>query len=154
LDAIAKVPKTNADSRRTAGEAAPPAGVAKSTLEPAPLEAILGPSNAAKDGMVKFVFAKKTAMHGTELGAPMGVNTWATFAGSPSAAVVDGDFAMLQREVQGVLKALTRAGISIVAIHGHMIGEEPRIVFLHFWGKGSADELARGIHAALDSQQK
>ena len=154
MDAVAKVPKTNADGGRAVGEGAPATGAAKSTLEPAPLEAILGPSNAAKDGMVKFVFGKKTSMHGTEMGAPMGVNTWAAFAGSPTASVVDGDFAMLQGEVQGVLKALTRAGISVVAIHNHMIEEEPRIVFLHFWGKGPAEELARGIHVALDSQQK
>ena len=154
LDAIAKVPKANAGGGGAVDEASLAAGAVKSTLEPAPLEAILGPSNAAKDGMVKFVFGRKTSMHGTEVGAPMGVNTWAAFAGSPTASVVDGDFAMLQGEVQGVLKALTRAGISIVAIHNHMIEEEPRIVFLHFWGKGPAEELARGIHAGLDSQQK
>jgi hypothetical protein len=157
LDAIAKVQKPNAGGGSHSGRAAEgggPASPAKSTLQPGPLEAILGPSNAVKDGMVKFVFGKKTTMHGIEAGAPMGVNTWAVFAGSASASVVDGDFAMLQAEVRGVLKALTKANIDIVAIHSHMIDEEPRIVFLHFWGRGPAEELARGVRAALDTQQK
>src|SRR6185295_1760610 len=80
----------------------------KSAIDPQPLAAIFGQPGQAKDGMVKFVFAKKTFMHGTAAGAGMGVNTWAAFAGSPQAAVVDGDFAMLEDELQGVLKALRR----------------------------------------------
>ena len=82
----------------------------------------------------------------------MGVNTWAAFAGSDYKAVVDGDFAMRESELQGVLKALRGAGISIVAIHNHMIGEEPRIVFLHYWGLGPTETLARGLKAALETQ--
>ena len=87
---------------------------------------------------------------GCTVGKEMGVNTWAAFAGSPTSAVVDGDFAMLESELQGVLKALRGAGIDIVAIHQHMTGEEPRIMFLHFWGIGGAEDLARGLRAALD----
>jgi hypothetical protein len=79
----------------------------------------------------------------------MGVNTWAAFAGSDEHAVVDGDVAMLESELQDVLRALRHAGIDVVAIHNHMTGEEPRIVFLHYWGVGRADELARGVRAAL-----
>jgi len=127
---------------------------ATNTIDPKPLEAVFGQPGQAKDGMVKFVFGKKTTMHGTEAGAAMGVNTWAAFGGSPAAAVVDGDFAMLESELQGVLKSLRRAGIAVVAIHNHMTHEEPRIVFLHFWGKGGADDLARGIKAALDTQAR
>ena len=58
--------------------------------------------------------------------------------------MVDGDFAMLESEVQNVLKALRGAGINVVAIHQHMAGEEPRIIFLHYWGLGSIETLARG----------
>jgi hypothetical protein len=103
--------------------------------------------------MAKFVFAKTTKAHGMELGAEMGVNTWAAFAGNPDAAVVDGDFAMLESELQGVLKALRAARIDVVAIHSHMTHEEPRIMFLHYWGKGPAEELARGIEAARATQK-
>jgi hypothetical protein len=128
--------------------------LAKSSIDPKPLESILGAVGQAKDGMVKFVFAKRTVMHGTEVGAAMGVNTWAAFAGSETAAVVDGDFAMLEDELQSVLKALRHANLNIVAIHNHMTHEEPRIVFLHFWGKGSPDELARAVKSGLDAQAK
>ena len=127
---------------------------AKSTIDPKPLEAILGGSAQAKDGIAKFSFGRKTSMHGTEAGEAMGVNTWAAFAGSDQAAVVDGDFAMLEDELQGVLKALRHANINIVAIHNHMTHEQPRIMFLHFWGKGTAESLARGVKTALDTQGK
>jgi len=126
---------------------------AKSTIDPKPLEAILGGSAQAKDGVAKFSFGRKTSMHGTEVGEAMGVNTWAAFGGSQQAAVVDGDFAMLEDELQDVLKALRRANINIVAIHNHMTHEEPRIMFLHFWAKGPAEDLARGLKSALDTQK-
>src|SRR5262249_10300544 len=100
----------------------------KSSIDAKPLESILRSTAQEKDGMVKFVFAKKTAMHGVEAGAGMGVNTWAVFAGSDEACVVDGDFAMLEGELQGVLRALRGASINVVAIHNHMTHEEPRIM--------------------------
>ena len=80
----------------------------------------------------------------------MGVSTWAAFAGSNENAVVDGDFAVGERELQPVLKALRAGGINIVAIHHHMTGETPRILFLHYWGRGKAAELAATIKNALD----
>jgi len=126
---------------------------AKSTIDPKPLEAILGRSAQVKDGVAKFSFGRKTSMHGTEVGEAMGVNTWAAFGGSEQAAVVDGDFAMLEDELQNVLKALRHANINIVAIHNHMTHEEPRIMFLHFWAKGPAEDLARGLKSALDTQK-
>jgi hypothetical protein len=94
---------------------------------------------------------RTTKMHGHPMSGAMGVNTWAAFAGSDDRAVVDGDFAMLESELQGVLKALRAAGIAVVAIHNHMTGEQPRIVFLHYWGVGSTASLAKGLRAALDT---
>ena len=94
-----------------------------------------------------------------EMGNAMGVNTWAAFAGSDAQAVVDGDFAMYESELQGVLKALRHAGINIVAIHNHMTGEIPRVMFLHFWGGSSRewssviDGLSPRFHCvALDAR--
>ena len=80
----------------------------------------------------------------------MGVNTWEAFAGSDDAAVVDGDFAVSEDELQGVLKTLRSGGINIVAIHHHMTGEHPRILFLHYWGKGKSTDLAGVVRKALD----
>jgi hypothetical protein len=76
-------------------------------------------------------------MHGHEIGSVMGVNNWAAFAGSNDEAVVDGDFAMLESELQAVLKKLRGANIDVVAIYQHMTGDQPRMMFLHYWDRQS-----------------
>lgn len=127
----------------------------KSSITTAPLVAVLGGKPAEKDGMVKFVFGRKTKMPcGCEIGKEMGVNTWAAFAGTDDNSVVDGDFACLETELQTVLKSLRSGGIDIVAIHQHMTLENPRYIFLHYWGRGNATALAAKIKAALDTQAK
>jgi hypothetical protein len=123
---------------------------AQTSLDPAKIDAILREKGSLKDGVYKVVVGRTTSMHGETMGNTMGVNTWAAFVGSDERAMVDGDFAMLETELQPVLKALRGAGIDIVAIHQHMTGENPRIMFLHYWGVGSTADLARGLRAALD----
>ena len=123
---------------------------ARTSLDPGKIETILGFKGELKDGVYKVVIGRTARMHGTEIGNTMGVNTWAAFAGADDRAIVDGDFAMLESEVQGVLRALRSAGIEVVAIHQHMIGEQPRVMFLHYWGVGRTEDLARGLRAALD----
>ena len=93
--------------------------------------------------MVKFTFGRPAKMHGVTLGNTMGVNTWAAFAGSDDNAIVDGDFAVTEDELQPVLKSLLKEKINIVAIHQHMTHEEPRIMFFHYWGRGTAKDLAQ-----------
>jgi len=124
------------------------------SLDPKIIDGILGKSGEMNKGVYKVTFAKPTRMKGQEIGAAMGVNTWAAFVGSDEKAVVDGDFAMYEHELQGVLKALRSAGIYIVAIHNHMAGEKPRVVFLHYWGVGSTKNLAEGLQAALSTQKR
>jgi hypothetical protein len=121
-----------------------------STLDPKKLDSILSAKGDFKDGVYKATFGRTAQMHGHEIGSMMGVNTWAAFAGSENEAAVDGDFAMLESELQGVLKQLRAAGIDVVAIHQHMAGEEPRIMFLHYWAIGKAENLAKGVRATLD----
>lgn len=123
-----------------------------STLDPKKLDEVFGNKGTMDSGVYKITFGKSTKMHDETMGNAMGVNTWAAFAGSDEKSVVDGDFAMLTSEVQGVLKALRKSGIYVVAIHNHMIGETPRIVFLHYWGIGPSVDLAKAIKTALDSQ--
>jgi len=125
---------------------------AKSSFNTEPLEHILGTAGSLKNGVYKVVFGRKATMGDHEVGSEMGVNTWAAFAGSEQLAVVDGDFAMLESEVQAVLKALVAANINIVAIHNHMIAESPRYIFLHYWGVGPVEHLAQGLKSALDTQ--
>jgi Domain of Unknown Function (DUF1259) len=123
---------------------------AQSSLDPAKLDSALGLKGQYKDGVYKFVVGRKTEMHDVEVGNQMGVNTWGAFAGSDDKAVVDGDFAMREQELQLVLRALRKGGINVVAIHQHMVGEQPRIMFLHYWAIGPSVNLAKGIRAALD----
>jgi hypothetical protein len=148
------VGKVFAKIKATSGGAAgpPPADVdsANSTLDAVKLDGILHEKGVVTGGVYKVVVGRTTTMDGMRVGAAMGVNTWATFAGTEERAVVDGDFAMHEGELQGVLKALRGAGIDVVAIHQHMIEERPPIVFLHYWGVGRAEDLARGLRAALD----
>ena len=106
------------------------------------------------NGVYKVTIGRTTKMHGYEVGNAMGVNTWAAFVGSDDQAVVDGDFAMLESELQPVLKALRGAGIHVVAIHHHMTMEAPRVIFLHYWGLDSTRALAKGLKAALDTQHQ
>jgi hypothetical protein len=87
---------------------------------------------------------------GATISARMGLNTWAAFYGTDADAVVAGDVAMLDAEVTPVLKALRANGIDVVAIHHHMVGTEPNVTFLHYWGKGQAQRLATGVRAAVD----
>jgi hypothetical protein len=127
---------------------------AKTTLDPKKIEDILGRKGELANGVYKVTIGRTTKMMGQEVGNGMGVNTWAAFAGSDQLAMVDGDYAMFEDEVQNVLKALRANGINIVAIHNHMIGETPRVVFLHYWGIGPTADLAKGLKAALDTQKK
>lgn len=87
--------------------------------------------------------------HGATIDARMGLNTWAAFAGSDADAMVAGDVAMLEHELTPVLKALRSHGINIVAIHHHMTGVAPLVVFLHYYGTGPAEKLATGVRAAI-----
>jgi len=127
---------------------------ARTTLDPAKIEAALGHKGKLDKGVYKVTIGRTTKMGGQEVGNQMGVNTWAAFAGADDKAVVDGDFAMTEEELQNVLKALRGANINIVAIHNHMTGESPRVMFLHFWGIGATTDLAKGLKAALDTQAK
>jgi len=121
----------------------------KNSITVTPLNEIFAAQGEAKDGMVKFTFGRPTQMHGVKIGNTMGVNTWAAFAGSDDNAVVDGDFAVTEDELQATLKSLLKQKINIVAIHQHMTHEQPRIMFFHYWGRGSAKDLAQAIKGAF-----
>ena len=123
-----------------------------SSISAGPLETALGMKGQSNQGMFKVVIGRAATMHGLPVGKEMGINTWAAFAGSDEAAVVDGDFAMLENELQPVLRAMRKEGINIVAIHQHMSNEQPRYLFLHYWGKGKAIDLGQSLKRVLDVQ--
>jgi hypothetical protein len=148
-DKIAEIRAQNPVPARSFGG---PGLAAANAITPGPLEVILGVKGQASQGMFKAIIGKPASMGGVAIGKEMGVNTWAAFAGRDDAAVIDGDFAMSENELQPVLKAMRREGIDILAIHQHMTGEEPRILFLHYWAKGEAPALARALKRVLEAQ--
>jgi hypothetical protein len=117
------------------------------------IEKVLGHAGDTQGGVVKITIGREGTMHGVKVGGSMGLTTWAAFSGSDDLAAVDGDFIMTAAEVQPVLKALRKSNIHIVALHNHMLGEQPAFYFTHFWGKGPAKDLAQGVKAALDAQK-
>jgi hypothetical protein len=127
---------------------------ANSSLDPKNIEGSMGMKGQMSSGVYKITIGRTTKMGNAQVGNAMGINTWAAFVGSDQQAVVDGDFVMLEQELQDVLKALRHAGINVVAIHNHVEMESPRIVFLHYWGVGTTTDLAKGLKAALGTQKK
>jgi hypothetical protein len=149
-DAIKKVrAESPKPATRFPGEA-PKAG----KVDAAGIGKVLGHKPDSQDGVVKVTIGREGAMHGVKVAGSMGLTTWAAFSGTDELAAVDGDFIMTAAEVQPVLRALRKAGIHVVALHNHMVGEQPAFYFTHFWGKGKADDLAGGVKSALDAQKQ
>lgn len=122
------------------------------TLNIARLDSTLGHKGELNKGVYKYTIGRPDVQlneHGIPVSSFMGFNTWAAWQGTPEKAAVCGDFAMLENEVAPVIKALVENGIEVVAVHNHMVHEEPRIFFLHYWGVGKADQLSLGLKAAL-----
>jgi len=127
------------------------------SLDTKKLDDILGNKGEMSKGVYKYTIGRPDVSlkeHGTTVTTFLGFNTWAAFQGSPDHAAVAGDFTMLENEVAPVIKALIENGIEVVAVHNHMVHEQPRIFFLHYWGVGNAEQLARGLKAALNETGK
>jgi hypothetical protein len=140
------------DARLATGFGGPALGA--SSIAPEPIEAILGTNASVAGGVAKLTWGRTARAHGVEVGGSMGLTTWAAFSGTDERAAVSGDFIMTAAEVQPVLRALRRGGLAIVALHHHMVGEEPPYYFVHFWGKGTARELAEAVRGARAAQAR
>ena len=141
-----------AESRGHVPSAAPSPDVTY-TIESQKLDAILGYKGEFSKGVYKYTIGRPDIVlkeHGVAISTFLGFNTWAAFQGTPDHAAVAGDFTMLEDEVAPVIKALIENGIEVVAVHNHMVHEQPKIFFLHYWGTGNAEQLAKGLKAALD----
>lgn len=110
------------------------------------------------DGVYKVTFPRsdlKVTMHGAPVPAGMGLASWTALTRMPDGKyMVMGDTMMLRSEVNKVIDALRAGGIEIVALHNHMLGEQPQIMFLHYQGRGDAEALARTVRHALDQLGK
>ena len=124
-------------------------------LDTAQLDQIIGAKGQANGGVYQFGMPRRDPI--TESGmqitpaGPMGAATAINFqpTGAGKAAIT-GDFVLIGEEVNPVVKALRSNGIEITAIHSHMLTEQPRLIFMHFWANDDAQKLARGLRAALD----
>jgi hypothetical protein len=132
--------------------AAPPPAV---DLDTAQLDQIIGVKGQANGGVYQFNVPRRDAvkMDGMDMTppAPMGVAIGINFqpTGNGKAAIT-GDFVMTSEEVNPVIKALRANGIEVTALHSHMLDEQPRLFFMHFWANDDAIKLANGLRAALD----
>jgi hypothetical protein len=130
-----------------------PADSVNNSLNIALLDSIIGHKGEMSKGVYKYTIGRPDVSlkeHGIPVSSFMGFNTWAAWQGTSEKAAVAGDFTMLENEVAPVIKELVENGIEVVAVHNHMVHEEPRIFFLHYWGVGPADRLANGFKAALN----
>jgi hypothetical protein len=145
-DKIKEIRAANPQPKDSFGATALPE---KNSISAEPLNKVFGISGEVNNGMVKFTIGHPSTMHDVKIDNAMGVNTWMAFAGSDDNALIDGDFAVTEDELQSALKAIRVGGINIVAIHSHMTHEQPRILFFHYWGRGTAKKLAEAIQGAL-----
>lgn len=126
---------------------------ATGSLDTAALSRIIGHAGEQNGQVYKITVGRddlKVNEMGARINSRMGLNTWAAFYGSDERAVIAGDVAMLENEVTPVLRALRAHELDVVAIHHHMTGSRPMVIFLHYWGQGQAVKLAEGFKAALD----
>ena len=138
-------------------EAVSPASTTGTALDTAKLAKIVGHEGEQTGPVYKITVGRDDLgmkEHGAVINARMGLNTWAAFVGTQEDAAIAGDVAMLENEVTPVLKALRKNGLDVVAIHHHMTGDRPLVIFLHYWGRGPAEKLATGFKAVLDELGK
>jgi hypothetical protein len=149
LDLIGHVSKQNLSNRSS--DAAP------GTIDTAKLAKIVGHEGEQSGSVYKITIGRddlNLKEMGASINARMGLNTWAAFTGTDDNAAIAGGIAMLDNEVNPVLKALRKNDLAVVAIHQHMLATRPTVYFLHYWGKGSTEKLANGFKAALDETGK
>lgn len=135
----------------------PPAKTGKDIFDVSQLNGIIKYEAAINGPTIKYTIGRSdlTIMAmGAEMTPSIGLNTWASFTGTMEKAHIAGDVAMLDHEVNAVIEALRENNLEVVAVHNHMLGDKPHIIFLHYLGTGPALQLAKGFRAALDQLGK
>ena len=156
----ANQPQPSAPAAAQSGNGAAPAAgppTGKELFDLAALDAVVKYQGTVNGPTYKYTVGRadlQSRMMNTEMTAAIGLNSWAAFAGKQADAHIAGDMAMLEHEVNPVIKALRAHNLEVVAVHNHMLGDTPRIMFLHYYGRGPAPPLAAGFRAALDQLGK
>jgi hypothetical protein len=142
--AMSKTPLAKA-SAKTAAEKLP--------LDAAELDQIMGRQGKASGGVYHFTVARAEEVTEAGMAIPPAMGTATAINFQPTGdekAAITGDFVMTANEVDPVIRALQEQGILVTALHSHMLEEQPRLFFMHFWANGDAQKLARGLRAGLD----
>jgi Domain of Unknown Function (DUF1259) len=128
-------------------------GPEKLSLDTARLDQIIGRQGKASGGVYHFTVARAEEVTEAGMAIPPAMGTATAINFQPTGdekAAITGDFVMTANEVSPVIRALEEQGIQVTALHNHMLDEEPRLFFMHFWANDDAQMLARGLRAALD----
>jgi len=135
----------------------PPDKTSKDIFDLPALDKIVGATGTVNGPTYKYVIGRpdlNVIAMGAHMTTNIGLNTWMSLAGTAEEAHAAGDVAMLDYEVNAVISALRGNGLEIVAVHNHMLGDDPHMIFLHYYGSGPALKLAAGFRAALDQLGK
>ncbi len=136
----------------TPAPSAKPGAPEKKPEAAAEIERIIGVTGTMGGGVLHLIVPRNdihVTMMGASLPGAMGMNTPLNFQIEGRNVAINGDFMLLANEVNPVVKALRAHGIEVASLHNHMLDEEPRLFFVHFWADGAAGELAKGLAAAL-----
>jgi hypothetical protein len=148
--ALSKTPLANPAAVSGSSQAAPAPELG---FDPAAIETVLGRKGKVNGPILGFSIrraepVKETGMEVPEaMGSAIGINIQASGGGK---VATTGDFVLVASEVNPVVRALRENGIEVTAIHNHMLGEEPRAFFMHFWANDTPEKVAKGLKAALD----
>jgi hypothetical protein len=152
--AVGAVLQTLEDVRGQPREIPPPIDPGLVTFYPAPIDSILGIRGRMRGRAYEITLPRAATLEEFDLGEASGIASRVTFAGGPSSAVVRGRLALLDEELQPVLRALRAGNIEIASIDDAAMGEEPNYVYVHLWGRGSATGLAHAIRDAFDAMER
>jgi biotin operon repressor len=141
-------------SKTPLAAAAPSGAPPAIDLDVAAIESALGTKGTNNGGVYQFSIprAEQISAHGMAVPAALGTSTAINFqpTGGGKAAIT-GDFVMIGKEVNAVIKALRTNGIEVTALHSHMIDDSPHLYFMHFWANDDAGRLAKTLRTALDA---
>jgi hypothetical protein len=136
-----------------AAAGAPPAAAAPLDLDTAKLDQTIGHKGTATGGVYQFGIPRADVIKDDGMAVPPAMGTAIAINFQPTGggkAAITGDFILLGAELNPVLKALRENGIEVTAVHNHMLDDQPRTFFVHFWANDDATKLAQGLRAALD----
>lgn len=140
-------------SKTPLGPAPPAPAAAPLALDTAALDRTLGAKGAANSGVYQFSIPRAEAPKSDGMALPPAMGSAIAINFQPTGggkAAITGDFVLIADEVNPVIRALQASGIEVTAIHNHMLDDEPRLFFMHFWANDDAAKLAKGLRAALD----